>query len=63
MALLAAEAPHFRHSHALHADFGEGIFDFLQLEVPDHGFNLLHELSPHVVLGNKTDMLEAGCGR
>jgi len=41
--LLAAEALHFGDGHAFDADFGEGIFHFLQFEGFDDGGNELHE--------------------
>jgi hypothetical protein len=30
----------------VHADLGERVFDFLQLEVTNDGFNLFHRFDP-----------------
>src|SRR3990167_10226166 len=42
MTLLAAISLGLQHSHALHADVLERLFDVIQLERLDDGFNLLH---------------------
>jgi hypothetical protein len=45
MALLPAEAADLGYGHALHALGIESVLHFLELEVADDGFNLLHGLS------------------
>ncbi len=43
VALLAAEAFDLGDGHAFDAEFGEGVFDFLELERFDDGFDFLHD--------------------
>jgi len=45
--LLTAEAANFGDGHPLHAQGVEGVFHFLELEVTDDGFDLLHGCIPH----------------
>ena len=42
MAFLAAEALHFRHRHALDAEFGQGFLYFLEFERLDDRFEFFH---------------------
>ena len=44
LAASATEALHLCHGHALHAYFGERVFDFIELERFDDRFDLLHGL-------------------
>ena len=42
MSFLAAEALHFAHGHSFNANVAKGIFNFLQFEWFDDGFDFLH---------------------
>ena len=44
VALLAAESLDFGDGHAFDAEFAEGVFDFLELERLDDGFDFLHSV-------------------
>jgi hypothetical protein len=44
--LLAAEATDLSDGHALQPMLGEGVLHILQLEVPDDGLDLFHQLAP-----------------
>jgi hypothetical protein len=46
MTLLAAEALGFDDGHALEADFLERLFDVVQFERLDDGFDFLHRSTP-----------------
>ena len=43
MALLAAETADFGDGHARHAAFGQGLFDVVEFEMADDGFNFFHD--------------------
>ena len=49
VAFLPAESFHFADGHAFDADFAEGVFDFLELERLDDGFDFLHAVFSLVV--------------
>jgi hypothetical protein len=42
VAFLPAKSLHLAHGHAFDAEFGEGVFYFLQLERFDDGFDFFH---------------------
>ena len=56
VALLPAEALHFRHGEPGNADLGEGLAHFVQLERLDHGFDAFHK-ALHVRTPVDTGML------